>query len=68
MPTPAPDHRAVPPKTHYRGRTMVKAARVPGIAPGTVNPRTYPALHVNPRTYPALHALRPALRERGLEP
>ncbi|MFD8078764.1 hypothetical protein ACFV3E_39680 [Streptomyces sp. NPDC059718] len=58
MPTPAPDHRAVPPKTHYRGRTTVKAARVPGIAPGTVNQRTYPALH----------ALRPAHRERGLEP
>ncbi|MGW3248633.1 sigma factor [Streptomyces sp. NPDC001070] len=31
--TPAPDHRAVLPQTHYRGRTMMVAARVPGSAP-----------------------------------
>ncbi|MDX2705029.1 RNA polymerase subunit sigma-24 [Streptomyces sp. PA03-6a] len=56
--TLSPHHRAVLPETHYRGRTMAPAARVPGIAPDTVKPRTYPTLH----------ALRPALKARGIEP
>ncbi|MFF3911809.1 sigma factor-like helix-turn-helix DNA-binding protein [Streptomyces sp. NPDC001848] len=53
--TLSPDHSAVLLETHYRGRTMVEAARALSIPSGTVKSRTYHALNV----------LRPALQERG---
>ncbi len=52
------DHRAVLLETYFRGRAMAEAAQVLGIPPGTVESRTYYALH----------ALRLALQERGIEP
>ena len=50
------DHRAVIIETYYRGRTVVEAAGVLGIPPGTVKSRCYYALR----------ALKLALAERGV--
>lgn len=52
----SPDHRAVLVETYYRGRSVVEAAHVLGIPPGTVKSRTFYALR----------ALKLALEERGV--
>jgi RNA polymerase sigma-70 factor, ECF subfamily len=51
-----PAHRAVLVEVYYRDRTVAEAARVLGIAEGTVKSRTYFALR----------ALRKALEDRGV--